>query len=93
MVICLDIDGILCRETEGFSYAEALVIPDSVVKVKEFTRRGFSIIYYTSRPEMDRLVTANWLQKNGYPNAPLFMGKPQADVYIDDRAISSLEEL
>jgi hypothetical protein len=37
-------------------------------------------------------MTEQWLYERGIPYDQLVMGKPVADIVIDDRAVSSLEE-
>ncbi len=86
MTIIFDIDGILCDDNNE-------PIPGALEKVMQYLSQGHSILYWTARPEIDRLITANWLNQHGFPNAPLFMGKPQGDIYIDDRAVSTFKEL
>ena len=87
MTISFDIDGILCVEGDRRAIEGAQESVDTVL------RKGHSVIYWTARPEIDRLKTAQWLSDNGFPNSPLFMGKPQAHIYVDDRAVSSIEDL
>ena len=93
MIIALDIDGVLCPEGWQSGYKNAPVLPGALYKVRQKIKEGNFILYYTSRPEIDRIITSKWLEKNGFPIAPLFMGKPQADKYVDDKAVKSLEEL
>ena len=92
MIICFDIDGTLCEEVGHTKYSEALPLSGVVEKVNHLSKTH-SIIYFTSRPEIDRIITERWLRLHNFPIAPLFMGKPQADIYIDDKAVSSFESL
>jgi len=93
MIIAVDIDGILTLEKDGHDYENRTPNPIARTFLFQEIKKGNSILYYTARPEMDRAVTIRWLEKHGFPNAPLFMGKPQADFYVDDKAVRGFDEI
>lgn len=93
MIIAVDIDGVLTVETEGHDYLNRTPNIIAKVELRDLITKGHSILYYTARPEQDRTVTTKWLNAHGFPNAPLFMGKPQADIYVDDKAVRGFDEL
>ena len=45
------------------------------------------VILFTARWEADRETTVEWLKAQEVPYDELVMGKPRADIYIDDRAL------
>ena len=95
--IVVDLDGVLC---EDISYEED---PDYSNRKKSiyfedlntflffmrYERR--EIIIHTSRYEEDREVTEKWLNDNDVIFDKLIMGKPKADLYIDDKAVNIAE--
>lgn len=89
--ICIDIDGVLCGSV---FYSED---PDYMNRVKErgvdeliqyLRDNNFEIILYTARLEEDREVTEKWLKINGIKYDELVCGKPSANIYLDDRAVT-----
>ena len=90
-VLSVDLDGVLCKETKPYSKAEPLT--ENIELLKNLKNsKNVKIIIHTARRERDRNITLKWLKNNGVPFDKLVMGKPRADFYIDDRAIS-LEDL
>ena len=45
---CFDLDGTLCTNTEG-EYAQALPLPERILKVNELYDKGNKILIYTAR--------------------------------------------
>lgn len=41
------------------------------------------LFYITARPEWARTITERWLKQHGFPDAPLFMGRPKPEVVAD----------
>jgi hypothetical protein len=76
MVYCFDIDGTLCTNTDG-EYAKAEPLPEIM-----YTARGATTGLDWSE------LTAEQLRRWGVRYHALYLGKPTADVYIDDRAIN-----
>ncbi len=85
---CFDIDKTLC---EGVSrvedYPAAAPIKEMIAFVNELYTQGHTIFLYTGRHAQQALVTNEWLAKHGVKYHHLFLGKPVADVYIDDLAV------
>lgn len=86
MVICCDLDGTLTLETEGHDYANRTPTVAMILKVQQFYRDGHRIILYSARLKCDRKVTIEWLKKYHVPYHKLVLGKPKADLYIDDKS-------
>lgn len=86
--ICFDLDGTLCTNTWG-DYASAEPLPWAVDLVNELSEAGHRIIVHTARGTTTgidwRPATEAQLTSWGVRYDELRFGKPQADVYVDDR--------
>ncbi len=91
-VYCFDIDGTLCTNTEG-AYEEAKPFPERIAKVNLLHQEGHTILLYTARgstTDIDwRETTERQMKEWGVRYHQLFLGKPSAHVYIDDKAFNS----
>ena len=94
MTYCFDIDGTLCTNTEG-SYESAEPFPDAIEEVNRLGSEGHAIILYTARGSTTgidwRGTTEQQLESWGVRYDSLVLGKPTADVYVDDKAINVLD--
>ncbi len=94
MTYCFDIDGTLCTNTEG-AYESAQPFPDAIARVNRLYEAGHRVLLYTGRGSgtgIDwRAVTERQLQAWGVRHHALHFGKPAADLYIDDKAVSAKE--
>lgn len=94
MTVCFDIDGTLCSNTEG-RYHEARPFPEVIAEVARMHRDGHRVILYTARGSTTgidwRELTVRQLKEWGVPYDELVLGKPTADVYVDDRAINTTD--
>jgi len=87
MIYAIDIDGTICDSGDRWwEYDKAKPIQDAINKVNELFGQDHKIILYTARWEDARLVTENWLDKYHVRYHELVMGKPRADVYVDNDA-------
>jgi len=88
---CFDLDGTLCSNTEG-EYAQAVPLPERILKVNELYDQGNKILIYTARGTVTgidwRELTQNQLDEWGIKHHELRLGKPFADIYVDDRGVS-----
>jgi hypothetical protein len=88
---CFDLDGTLCTNTEG-EYAQAVPLPERILKVNELYDTGNRILIYTARGTVTgvdwRDLTQKQLDTWGIKHHELRLGKPFADVYVDDRGVS-----
>jgi len=86
-MICCDLDGTLTLETEGHDYANRTPNIFMIHKIRQWYRHGSHIILYSARlMKIDRKITILWLKKYHVPYHELILGKPKADIYIDDKA-------
>ena len=85
--------------TEGSDYENSTPIPEAIAKVQEYKERGDHIIIMTARGSGSkkdwREFTAKQLDDFGIPYDQLIVGlKPGGvDVFVDDKAINSLDWL
>ena len=87
---CFDIDGTIC--STDCDYKDAIPFNDVIDRINNLFKTGNKIILFTSRGtksgkdwyEFTKNQVANW----GLKYHKLIMGKPQADIFIDDRAIN-----
>jgi ribonucleotide monophosphatase NagD (HAD superfamily) len=96
VIYCFDIDGTLCSNTVG-EYERAVPFPQAIDRVNRLHDEGHRIILFTARGTTTgidwREVTERQMAEWGVHYDELIFGKPQADVYIDDRGLSSVEWL
>ena len=100
MRIAVDLDGTICPvKGPDESYEELVPLPGAVERLRELQRAGHYIIIVTARhmrtcqsnlgQVMRRVakITLDWLERHGIEYDEIYFGKPNADVYIDDRAL------
>ena len=90
MIYCFDIDGTLCSVTPS-DYPEAIPYPQVIARINELYDAGHTIYIYTARGGTSGLdwhkTTEAQLKEWNVKHHKLFMGKPAADVFIDDKNI------
>jgi hypothetical protein len=94
MIYCFDIDGTLCTNTHG-QYQAAQPLIEAIAKLNDLFDAGHCILLYTARGSTTaidwRELTEQQLKEWGVRFHGLYMGKPTADVYVDDRAVNALD--
>jgi hypothetical protein len=92
-VYCIDIDNTICT-TDGNHYELAEPKDDVIDKVNALYDTGDTIKIFTARGSSSgknwRPLTKWQLENWGVKYHELIMGKPSADIFVDDRAISKL---
>jgi capsule biosynthesis phosphatase len=99
MRIVIDLDGTICTlKTSTETYEDVKVIPGAKEFIKELREQGHYIIIQTARnmatceSNIGKVIknvgkiTLDWLEKNEIEYDEIFFGKPNAQIYIDDRA-------
>ena len=85
---CFDLDGTLCTNTEG-DYENAQPLSSRINRVNELYESGDYILIFTARGYVTGIdwttLTKNQLTPWGVKHHELILGKPDADIYIDDR--------
>lgn len=94
--ICCDIDGVLACKTEGNNYAAATPLQRNIAIINALHDQGHEIVLFTARGYASGLdwkdTTKSQMQQWGVKYDQLLFGKPDADVYVDDKLVS-LEKL
>lgn len=101
---CFDLDGTICHhKLPGESYADVLPMPRAVEFIKELKSFGNYIIISTARNMAtynnnvgkvianQAPIVIDWLKKWEIPYDELHFGKPNADYFIDDKAIAFVD--
>lgn len=91
LTVAVDLDGTIAdtdfSRPVPESYVEAKLKPlaqESMIDLNSLA----NVVIYTARDPRYYELTAKWLKKNGVPYGALILGKPVADLYIDDLAIN-----
>ena len=91
MIYCFDIDGTICSNTDG-DYPSAMPFLDAIAQVNRLYASGHQIKLYTARGGTTgidwREETERQLREWRVDYHELYMGKPGADLYIDDKALN-----
>ena len=90
----IDIDGTICDDIpneEPERMITAAVYPDALETLNKWYEEGHIIFFFTSRTEAHRQVTEEWLQKHGFKNHGMLMGKPRGGNYhwIDNHLVKA----
>lgn len=92
MIYCFDIDGTLCTKTGG-DYEKAESYPDRIAIVNSLHEAGHEIKLFTARGSTTgidwRALTERQLREWNVRYHVLIMGKPEADIFVDDKAFNS----
>lgn len=96
--LCFDIDGCICSATNG-DYENAQPIRDAVSLINDLYEKGHHILLFSSRfmgrtrgnPSEAYAIGYDFTRKQlagwGVHYHELQLGKPRADIFIDDRAV------
>lgn len=92
MRYCIDIDATICQ-TVGTNYELAVPIEKAIEDVRRLKSLGHYIIFLTARGSGSGInyeaLTKRQLHLWDVPYDELHFGKPFADFYLDDKAISA----
>jgi capsule biosynthesis phosphatase len=99
MRIVIDLDGTICPiKTKEETYAGLLPLPGAVEMIQTLRQSGHYVILQTARnmgtqqANLGKVMknigktTLDWLEQHGIEYDEIYFGKPNADIYIDDRA-------
>lgn len=96
MIYCFDIDGTICTQTPdnfGRAYNTAEPFMDKIKLINKLFEDGNKIIMFTARGSCSgvdwREFTEKQLAEWGVKYDELIFGKPNADVFIDDKAVNA----
>ncbi|MGM1050637.1 MAG: capsular biosynthesis protein [Bacillota bacterium] len=98
MKVVVDLDGTICTlKKNGESYNDVIPLPGAIETLNWLHREGHKIIIYTARNmrtcdgNVGRVIknvgkiTIDWLEKYNIPYDEIVFGKPDGDIYIDDK--------
>lgn len=85
--IMVDLDGVICTEEAFFDRPLAEPIEGARQALHQLRAAGHTVVIYTARAWGEYRVARRWLEEHGFEYDGLHMGKPVANVWIDDRAI------
>ena len=80
----IDIDGTICDDIpneQAERMVTANVYKDALETLNRWYDQGHIITFFTSRLEMHRKVTEEWLEENGFKYHGLLMNKPRGGNY------------
>ena len=93
MIIYIDIDETICKTSEDRDYSKAEPIEDNIAKANRLYENGHTIVYWTARGTTTgidwRELTESQFLKWGVKYHDLKFGKPQYDIFIDDKNINT----
>ena len=93
MIYYVDIDETICRYEGDRNYPDALPIEENIEKINDLYDSGNTIVYWTARGTTTGLdwrdVTEKQFSKWGVKYHELKFGKPNYDLFIDDKNIGS----
>jgi phosphoglycolate phosphatase-like HAD superfamily hydrolase len=85
--IMVDLDGVLCTEEVFLERPLAKPIAGAREALQKLRAAGYVVVIYTARGWGECRVAQQWLADHGFEYDGLQMGKPAADIWIDDRAV------
>lgn len=104
MRIAIDLDGTICPIKQPHeSYADVKPFAGAVDRIRELRSAGHYVIILTARnmatceSNLGKVmknvgkITLDWLERYGVEYDEIYFGKPNAHVYIDDRALRFLD--
>jgi capsule biosynthesis phosphatase len=100
MRIVIDLDGTICPvKAPEESYADLVPFEGAVERIRELRAQGHYVIISTARnmatcqSNVGKVmrnvgkITLDWLERYQIGYDEIYFGKPNADIYIDDRAV------
>jgi hypothetical protein len=93
MKIVIDIDGVIFEEMPTFERSLAKIKLGAPEKIQQLVAEGHTVILHTARGWAEYEMTVAQLKEAEIPYHSLVMGKPIADILVDDRAVTSVEEI
>jgi hypothetical protein len=92
LIYCFDIDGTLCTITDG-DYSRAEPYSDRITTLNALYDAGHVIKLFTARGSTTgidwRDLTEQQMKEWGVRYHELILGKPEADIFIDDKAFNA----
>ena len=95
MIYCFDIDGTICTQVDDGEYKNAKPIKNRIEIINKLYDEGNKIIFLTARGFVSKInwyeLTVSQLERWGVQYHELYLNKPHADIYIDDKGLKDSE--
>jgi hypothetical protein len=95
MIIYIDIDDTICYSPNKPDYTDSTPIYENINKANQLYDSGHTIVYWTARGTVTgknwRQVTEKQFKEWGVKYHELKFGKPNYDLFIDDKNINTKE--
>lgn len=90
----IDIDGTICDDVpneEPERMVHAKPFPDALETLNKWYTEGHIVTFFTSRLEIHRAITEEWLNRHGFKYHSILFGKPRGGNYhwIDNHAVKA----
>tara|TARA_Y100000004_G_C8889198_1_gene401165 strand:- start:538 stop:840 length:303 start_codon:yes stop_codon:yes gene_type:complete len=93
MILYVDIDETICKTPEDRDYTKSTPIEKRIKHINMLYEKGYTIVYWTARGTSTgidwREVTEKQFLEWGVKYHELNFGKPNYDLFIDDKNINS----
>ena len=93
MVIYIDIDETICNSPDAPDYSKSIPIYKNIKKANKLYDEGHTIVYWTARGSKTGIdwteITKKQFKKWGVKYHDLKFGKPNYDLFIDDKNINT----
>ena len=93
MIIYIDIDETIAEPSATRNYPDSKPMKNNIAKANKLYDEGHTIVYWTARGTTTGIdwtdVTRNQLDSWGVKYHDLKLGKPQYDLFIDDKALNT----
>jgi hypothetical protein len=94
MIIYIDIDETICHSPNK-DYPNSTPIYENISKANQLYDQGHTIVYWTARGSSSGIdwseLTQQQLNKWEVKHHQLKLGKPSYDLFIDDKALNTLD--
>jgi capsule biosynthesis phosphatase len=100
MRLVIDLDGVIAEIRQpSQSYADLAIVSGAAERLRRLRAAGHYVIIHTARNmatcegNLGRVlknvgqITMDWLDRHQVEYDEIYFGKPNAEVYIDDRAV------
>jgi capsule biosynthesis phosphatase len=103
--IVVDVDDTILVTTTTRDYYNSTPLAVMIDKLNRLYDEGFEIVYFTARGQVSkngdldliekevRPILEDWMDRHGVKRTSLIMGKPYADYYVDDKAMTPIQFL
>jgi hypothetical protein len=95
MVIFIDIDDTICKSPDKPNYLTSVPIIENIEKANKLYDEGHLIVYWTARGSGTGVdwsdVTRDQFKRWGVKYHDLRFGKPNYDLFIDDKNLNVLD--